>query len=93
MTHFRKTTIEETDLIQQIAQRALQDSETCPYTTEMAAIVDLVITHTGGTPLALAGLLTAEPETFWHDIRGIAQHLDRQSGKLGGDFRPHHAAH
>jgi len=50
--------------------------------------MDVVATHCNGNPLRLADLLKADDFNLLHDISGIARHLDRETGKLGGHFRP-----
>lgn len=91
MTLFAHTTIAETDLIDKIADRVMADPDLSPYADKMTAMIELILTHCNGTPLALEALLTAGPANFWHDIAGIASHLDRKTGKLTRGFKPRHA--
>lgn len=93
MTFFARTTPEETALIDKIAQRIMADPELSPYANKMTAMIEIILTHCNGTPLALDALLTADPASFWHDITGIARNLDRATGKLGNGFTPRHALH
>ena len=43
--------------------------------------MDLCVTH-NSCPLDLQGLLDADPFNFTHDIAGIMQCLDRETGRL-----------
>jgi hypothetical protein len=90
MTLFVTTTIEDTALIEQIADRIVADPDVSPYSSKMAAMIEIILTHCNGTPLDLPALLTAEPASFWHDVVGIARHLDRDTGKLSASFMPRH---
>jgi hypothetical protein len=56
-------------------------------------MIEIILTHCNGTPLALEALLAADPVSFWHDIVGIARNLDRETGKLANAFTPRHALH
>ena len=47
--------------------------------------------HCNGTPLRLKDLLAADDFNFSHDIAGIYNHLDRETGKLKGSFSPRFA--
>ncbi|MFA5950390.1 MAG: hypothetical protein WC807_08915 [Hyphomicrobium sp.] len=71
MTFFARTTPEETALIDKIAQRIMEDPELSPYVNKMTAMIEIILTHCNGTPLALDALLAADPVSFWHDIVGI----------------------
>lgn len=55
-------------------------------------LMDFTACHLNGMPLQLDALLQARPEDFAHDAFGIARHLDRKTGKLGGCFVPRYAA-
>lgn len=87
MTRFATTSIDDTDLIEKIAVRAVADPAT-PYAEQMAAMIEIIIVHTACMPLDLAGLLAASDEDFRHDIEGIARHLDRQNFSLREGFTP-----
>lgn len=50
--------------------------------------MDLTATHRNGCPLDLERLLDSNGVDFVHDIAGIARHLDRNTGRLGGCFLP-----
>jgi hypothetical protein len=50
--------------------------------------MDLTATHLNGCPLDLDKLLAAPDFDFVHDIEGITDHLDRDTGKLTRCFLP-----
>ena len=66
-----------------------QFGETC---NRMAVSMDLTACHANGCPLDLDGLLAATDGDFGHDVGGIAQHIDRETGKLQDCFSPRFAA-
>lgn len=90
MPIFAHTSLQDTTLIEQIAARILADPAQSPYNHKMSAMISLILTHCNGTPLALEALLAADHESFWHDIKGIAHHLDHRTGRLAAGFRPLH---
>ncbi|RUT26907.1 hypothetical protein C0V97_03595 [Asaia sp. W19] len=55
-------------------------------------IMDIAATHANGTPLRLSDMAAADGYDLLHDIAGIRKHLDRETGKLTGHFRPRFAA-
>lgn len=79
---------EEADLICQIAARAHAMN---PEREKRAYMADIDATHRCGCALRLADLLAADDLNFSHDIGGIVRHLDRKTGKLGGNFLPRFA--
>jgi len=54
--------------------------------------MDLMACHANGTPLDWQRLRSADPFNLGHDVFGIMKHLDRETGKLTGHFRPRFAA-
>ena len=77
-------TREDTNIIIQIALRAvklLKKDFTC-------ILMDLNATHLNGCPLDLKRLLDADDFNFIHDVGGIANHLDRNTGELTDFFWP-----
>lgn len=72
--------------IVQIVDRA--ERSNIAYATRQDMIMDLEACHCNGTPLQLTELLHSKLIDFSHDIYGIAQHLDRETGKLYGGFLP-----
>jgi hypothetical protein len=53
--------------------------------------MDITATHLNGTPLKLQELLEADDFNFFHDVNGIRNHIDRQTGELRGCFLPRFA--
>jgi len=53
-------------------------------------MMDLMAVHKD-VGLDLEGLLRGRDQDLLHDLSGIAQHLDRQTGKLMNCFLPRHA--
>lgn len=53
--------------------------------------MDIVATHANGTPLRFRALAEADDFNLLHDLVGIAEHIDRRTGKLTGHFRPRYA--
>lgn len=71
-------------LIDALAERAAKgDAE---LKTHYA--MNLVACHLNGCPLDLHKLASFDDFNFWHDISGIDNHLDRETGKLMGCFVP-----
>lgn len=50
--------------------------------------MDLLATHANGCPMDFARLAKADEFNLMHDVGGIAQHLDRKTGKLMHCFLP-----
>lgn len=55
-----------------------------PTSTSM----DLIACHTHANPLDLAAMEKGDEFDVMHDIAGIARHLNRGTGELGGCFIP-----
>jgi hypothetical protein len=53
--------------------------------------MDLTATHANGCPLRLEELLAAPPADFAHDVFGIREHIDRDTGTLRDCFLPRYA--
>jgi|TARA_R100000544_G_scaffold34719_3_gene21649 hypothetical protein len=79
----------ESDLIVQILDR-------CParliFVDRMSLHMDLCATHANGNPMDFARLLAADDFNFAHDIAGIQNHLNRNTGKLENFFSPRFSA-
>lgn len=58
------------------------------YSEKMDLMMDITAAHCNGNKLRLRDLLEADDFNFFHDIYGIAKHLNRTTGKLEGWFRP-----
>jgi hypothetical protein len=83
---------EEGQVIHQIAIRALQEVDGLHGRSLQDVAMDLTATHANGCRLRLLDLFDAEVPDLAHDVLGIARHLDRETGRLGGHFTPRYAA-
>jgi hypothetical protein len=79
------TTAGERDLITQIVNRA---ATLYPKLDKLSAAMDIEATHVSGNPLRLADLLAADNFNFSHDVAGIINNIDRNTGKLANCFEP-----
>lgn len=59
-----------------------------PSLDTVAAAVDLTMCHANGCPLDFAKLAGADEFELSHDVYGIANHLERDTGQLRGEFVP-----
>lgn len=86
------TSKQDFEWITKIADRASMFAERqgreYPY---REALMDITAAHANGCPLRLEELYTASPFDFTHDVFGIANHINRQTGKLDGRFLPRYA--
>lgn len=80
--------LDEADVphVKKILDRAHQmglfkDDQTSHY-------MDLSACNANGTPLNFEKLAEADDFTLTHDFCGIWRHMDRQTGRLAGFFRP-----
>lgn len=87
-------TDDELALVEQIVDRAKAGgwvkgpkSRTHWYDPQTMTM-DLIAVHANGCAMDFAAMLAAEPSNFLHDVAGIARHIDRKTGKLGGCFMP-----
>lgn len=62
------------------------------YTTRRDLFMDITATHLNGTKLKLRDMYRAPSFDFFHDIWGIANNLNRETGKLENLFLPRFAA-
>lgn len=83
---YKKLTSEEFQLIEAIVERCRGIWKPPPRTLWQ----DLMTVHVAdaGCPLDFAALLNSPQYDFTHDIAGIYQYLDRQTGKLEEFFVP-----
>lgn len=58
------------------------------YPDQISMRMDVIATHANGNPLRLADLLAADDFNFAHDMSGICNCLDRETGRLTRSFRP-----
>jgi len=88
MIDWNKTTNEDLDLIRDIAKRAVDLEPDLDYSTiEM----DITAAHTAN-PLKLDELLHTDSMNFAHDVFGINQNINRDSGEMNNCFLPRYAA-
>jgi hypothetical protein len=73
-----------------IAERAKRELTDYPD-DEHTLIMDLNACHANGCPLFFKGLLEAPLQDFSHDVTGIREHINRDTGKLEGFFTPRYA--
>lgn len=55
-------------------------------------LMDITAAHCNGCKLKLVELLEAEDFDFAHDVSGIRSHINRENGRLEGQFLPRYAA-
>lgn len=58
----------------------------------LSTTMDLIACHNHGCKLDLGELAKADDFNLAHDVFGIARHLNRETGKLEGHYRPRYAA-
>ena len=85
MIAWDKITKEDIKLITHIQKRAYS---IWPDINVMTLNMDLTACQVGDTPLDLEKLLAFDDFNFSHDIGGITQHIDRETGKLMDRFSP-----
>lgn len=78
---------EDDRIITDIAKRAVNVFPDLDY-VYMNVSMDIAATHANGTPLKLKELLAADDFNFAHDVAGIRNNLNRESGKLENCFLP-----
>ena len=87
------TTKEELESIVRIAERAKIVADNHGYDVPYREfLMDLIACHANGCPLALEELLNAGAFDFSHDVWGIRQHINRETGQLEHCFIPRYAA-
>ncbi len=80
---------EENKIALEIALRAIKND---PELNLLNTLMDIEATHLNGNPLRLKDLFEADNFNFMHDIIGIHNHIDRESGKLTRGFSPRFSA-
>jgi hypothetical protein len=58
------------------------------YAQKLDMLMDVSAVHANGNPLRLEALLAADDFNFAHDMSGICNCLDRETGKLTRNFSP-----
>jgi hypothetical protein len=66
---------------------------TWPEFDRMTLVMDLQATHANGCPLDFDKMLKADDFNLAHDAFGIANHIDRTTGKLTDCFLPRCSKH
>lgn len=93
MVEFAKFTDAERATVDKIVERAQGEYRAAglkvPTKMDLQMDIAAVAAH---TPLRLEEWLEADPFNFNHDIGGIRQHLNRQTGELEDCFVPRFAA-
>lgn len=90
-----RTSKKDLEIISRIARRVYAD-DLNPYETVQDCIMDLCAAKAQGCPIDFELLETwsKDPEhafNFWHDIGGIARHLNRKTGIVENHFLPRSA--
>ena len=80
----------DADTIARIIQRAWPDMQKC-YKDRISLGMDITAAHLNGNPLRLKELLAANDFDFFHDLYGIREHLDRDTGELKDCFVPRYS--
>lgn len=76
-----ETTKEESKTISRIVERACVNER-------LSLTMDLSACHANGCPLDFEKLLGFEDFSFYHDVWGIRNHINRTTGKLEHCFLP-----
>lgn len=85
-------TDQDFEIIEKIAERAYMMARSQGVEYDMTSLAMQVIAcHLNGCPLKLQALLDADNFNFSHDVFGIANHIDRKTGKLTRCFLPRFA--
>lgn len=87
MIDWSKATTEEMGLFIKIGSRAADKLDA----DKMSTMMDVQASH-ALNPLRLNDLLGADDFNFAHDIYGIANHIDRDTGELTDCFLPRFTA-
>lgn len=80
-----EATDEEMKLVSEASKRAMALGL---VRDRMDIEMDVLATNANGCTLDLNKLMAFDNFNFTHDIGGIARHLDRSTGRLGGCFLP-----
>lgn len=84
-----KTTLEEAELLNKIAKKAKElYPEELKNIPLMTLDMDLTATHNMNGKLRLQEMLDEDGYDFAHDIFGIINNMNRETGKLENFFEP-----
>ncbi len=89
MIDWDKLTREDAELIRDIVKRGKKLCITADH-DHQSIVMDITAAHLD-VGLDLPGLLKATPFNFSHDVAGIVNHMDRETGKLTDCFLPRYA--
>lgn len=79
----------QAELVQKCVERAMRAAKRAGFEYDaLDATMDLKACHANGCKLDFKKLFDASHADFGHDVFGIRRHLDRTTGKLGGNFLP-----
>ena len=81
-----KSTLEESKLIAKIANRAYNLK--IMYSDYQSLCMDITAVHLNDVKLKLQDLLISDDFNFTHDVCGIQNNIDRNTGKLKNCFLP-----
>jgi hypothetical protein len=81
-------TKEDMELIDKITKRAAILYGLADARSMMNLNMDITATHLNGCPLKLKELLASDDYNFGHDIVGISNHLNRETGEIEDCFLP-----
>ena len=90
MIDWSATSKEDMKTISKMADRRLKDESCQIMTNKMDLTMDIQATHIS-SPLKLNELLEAKNGDFFHDIIGIMEHINRNTGKLTDCFSPRYS--
>lgn len=62
-----------------------------PDADRLSITMDLCACHANGCPLDFERLASADDFNLLHDVGGINRHINRDTGKIEGFFRPRFA--
>lgn len=92
MTLNWKVSKQDGDTITKIVDRAVAlAKEQGVKLNVLTARMDIIAVHANGMPLRLRELADADDFNFTHDVFGIFNHIDRNTGKLTRFFVPRFA--
>lgn len=92
MVRFNVSTPERATIEQIVSRGWAMDWLRKSYHSRLDMLMDVAAVHANGNPLRLSDLLAADDFNFAHDMSGICNCLDRETGKLTGDFSPRFSA-
>ena len=91
MIKWNKATIGEREIISNIVSRLIQYGyrDNVPI-DRLSAEMDITAAHIN-SKLSLQRLLESDEFNFKHDVYGILNHIDRNTGAMKDEFSPRHS--